>query len=177
MRTENNGTYTYKGCTYILKYGHTEDSALVLLEAMERSKHLSECTFYRTSKLLSRHGLTVYDVIGIGNVGLYKILQTPGYGSVTADVLCELQRMEGQDENQIGVEREMLETNPFKPKPVSELVRQDEIADTCEKADDEVKANDIEITHGGMCVRLRIDCSNVTIRVSDGCIDISQGKR
>jgi hypothetical protein len=197
MKSENNGICHYKGCSYILKYGHSKDSARILLEAMDRSGHLSESLFYKMSKLMSGQGIDVYDAIGMSNEMICKISRISGVGSACIDVLCELQQAGTQQKSELcelqqaGTQQkseksvtellldtyaEISETNkenktmkegPFTPKPVCELVHME--------LEEEIEAGeqkDMTVTYGDICIKFHPKSNDVAIRVSDGTIII-----
>jgi hypothetical protein len=183
MKSENNGICRYKGCSYILKYGHSKDSARILLEAMDRSGHLSESLFYKMSKLMSGQGIDVYDAIGMSNEMICKISRISGVGSACIDVLCELQQAGTQQKSEKSVTEllrdtyaEISETNkenktmkegPFTPKPVCELVHME--------LEEEIEAGeqkDMTVTYGDICIKFHPKSNDVAIRVSDGTIII-----
>jgi hypothetical protein len=183
MKSENNGICHYKGCSYILKYGHSKDSARILLEAMDRSGHLSESLFYKMSKLMSGQGIDVYDAIGMSNEMICKISRISGVGSACIDVLCELQQAGTQQKSEksltellLDTYAEISETNkenktmkegPFTPKPVCELVHME--------LEEEIEAGeqkDMTVTYGDICIKFHPKSNDVAIRVSDGTIII-----
>ena len=193
MKSENNGIYTYKGREYVLKYGHTVESARILLSAMERSGHLSDSMFYKMSKLMSRQGISVNDTIGMGNETICKISRIDGVGAACIDVLCELQRMgtcgnvSNETANQLirdtydEITRaenmgEAMEDRPFMPREIEEP-REGADSMAYEETDKNTNRNELTITYGETCVRLSLNKGNVSIRISNGCIEIVQDQQ
>lgn len=187
MKSENNGIYTYEGHDYVLKYGHTVESARILLSAMERSGHLSDTMFYKMSKLMSRQGISVNDAIGMKNETILKLSRIDGVGAACIDVLCELQQADTQQKSATELicdaaaeicgfnkEDEMAEDSPFTPRLACEMARDENVAneehETTKATTGEQK--EIVVTYGDIRIKLSSNGSDMTIRFSDGTITI-----
>lgn len=162
-----NGTIQYKDREYMLKNGIDKDSATTLLEACERSGHLSEMMFYKTWKLLARKGMSVNEALGMSNQTLVDISRANNVGTATLEVLCELQVMgkpDFDDDTAIGElkdttdkESDMRTDSPFTPTYACELVNTErKTKETHDEKPHVIKNTKSEIT---------VQYNNVTMRL------------